>query len=275
MPTPTRYAKVSISSAHRPGVGFTLIELLVVIAIIAILAAILFPVFAQAREQARAASCLSNTKQIGLSLMMYTQDYDEAFPIMYREAGAAVGDEFGELMQGHAAPGDDASVQYVRTASARALLDPYIKNAGIWKCPSDGNVTVEYRTGQRFTSYHYRHYMTMGWNRYAQLIPAVNNRVYTLNSFERPAQTVVFSETLPFHELRTVQPRPWDCYNNDVKANMIFHDGHAKKTLVRDAYYHEPSITECYNTDLHWPGRANQNGGPWLDNALNPAWDID
>ncbi|MFY7950867.1 MAG: DUF1559 domain-containing protein, partial [Armatimonadaceae bacterium] len=63
--------------------AFTLIELLVVIAIIAILAAILFPVFAQAREKARQASCLSNQKQIGLGLMMYTQDYDETYPTAY------------------------------------------------------------------------------------------------------------------------------------------------------------------------------------------------
>jgi prepilin-type N-terminal cleavage/methylation domain-containing protein len=61
--------------------GFTLIELLVVIAIIAILAAILFPVFAQAREKARSISCLSNLKQSGLATLMYVQDYDETFPI--------------------------------------------------------------------------------------------------------------------------------------------------------------------------------------------------
>ncbi|HLK60100.1 MAG TPA: prepilin-type N-terminal cleavage/methylation domain-containing protein, partial [Chthonomonadaceae bacterium] len=61
----------------RPRRGFTLIELLVVIAIIAILAAILFPVFAQAREKARAISCMSNTKQMGIAALMYAQDFDE------------------------------------------------------------------------------------------------------------------------------------------------------------------------------------------------------
>ena len=64
----------------RTGQAFTLIELLVVIAIIAILAAILFPVFARARENARRASCQSNMKQIGLGLMQYVQDYDETYP---------------------------------------------------------------------------------------------------------------------------------------------------------------------------------------------------
>src|SRR5438477_10441937 len=72
---------------HRGFRGFTLIELLVVIAIIAILAAILFPVFAQAREKARSISCLSNLKQIGLAIAMYTQDYDEQFVFSWGGAG--------------------------------------------------------------------------------------------------------------------------------------------------------------------------------------------
>src|SRR5690349_12512311 len=70
-----------MSCMRRQKGGFTLIELLVVIAIIAILAAILFPVFAQAREKARSSSCLSNQKQIALAHSMYAQDYDETYPM--------------------------------------------------------------------------------------------------------------------------------------------------------------------------------------------------
>jgi prepilin-type N-terminal cleavage/methylation domain-containing protein/prepilin-type processing-associated H-X9-DG protein len=104
--------------------AFTLIELLVVIAIIAILAAILFPVFAQARDKARAAACLSNCKQIGMAVMMYTQDYDEQF---FWQADWGETDNWGSGSWG----ADYWS--YVRWP-VRHL--PYIKNEEVFKCPS-------------------------------------------------------------------------------------------------------------------------------------------
>jgi len=93
--------------------GFTLIELLVVIAIIAILAAILFPVFAKAREKARQTTCLSNEKQLGLGFLQYTQDYDETFP-------------FGN--------NGDFAAYPVGWAGA---IYSYVKSAGVYKCPDD------------------------------------------------------------------------------------------------------------------------------------------
>jgi prepilin-type N-terminal cleavage/methylation domain-containing protein/prepilin-type processing-associated H-X9-DG protein len=112
--------------------AFTLIELLVVIAIIAILAAILFPVFAQAREKARATACMSNMKQIGTALQMYMQDDDEQ--LFFRATTGATSTR--------------ANVAVAKTDPAYNplqwwnLLMPYIKNTGIYSCPSDAGPTT-------------------------------------------------------------------------------------------------------------------------------------
>jgi len=113
----------------RKRFGFTLIELLVVIAIIAILAAILFPVFAQAREKARAASCLANVKQFSLSTLMYIQDYDETFPQSVDCVSGCTADPLGR--GGIIVPGSGATVETVYS-----LIMPYMKNTDILVCPS-------------------------------------------------------------------------------------------------------------------------------------------
>ena len=134
-----------IARSQKSRSGFTLIELLVVIAIIAILAAILFPVFAQAREKARQTSCVSNMKQILTAAAMYTQDYDETFHRI-------------------------RNWNFVATSTnkiwgAEDMLTPYIKNEQVWKCPSDPWQrwdAANFPTGGAI-SYSFTHYQA-GWD---------------------------------------------------------------------------------------------------------------
>jgi len=121
-----------ISGLCRKKAGFTLIELLVVIAVIAILAAILFPVFARARENARRASCMSNLKQIGLGMMMYVQDYDgKYFLRTYSSDG----------------PGAITGTVYSRwypSTGYQWILEPYIKSTQLFVCPSNSTAFQSY-----------------------------------------------------------------------------------------------------------------------------------
>jgi prepilin-type N-terminal cleavage/methylation domain-containing protein/prepilin-type processing-associated H-X9-DG protein len=135
--------------------GFTLIELLVVIAIIAILAAILFPVFAQAREKARTASCMSNCKQLGLAVQMYTNDYDESLPY-----SGVYGTNHPLYKQGY------------EWALWVVLLNPYIKNFQIWQCPSGRESIIGPKTDRLKVNYGYNEYLfhnTGGFSNLAML----------------------------------------------------------------------------------------------------------
>ena len=107
--------------------AFTLIELLIVITIISILVAILFPVFARARESARRTSCLSNVKQIGLAMMQYLQDYDETYPLAYYRVPAETVMPDGQIWAGTTA------APYIFWAQ---LLYPYHKSVQLFWCPS-------------------------------------------------------------------------------------------------------------------------------------------
>ena len=130
--------------------GFTLIELLVVIAIIAILAAILFPVFARARENARRSSCTSNLKQIGLGVMQYVQDYDERYPLNntgnppgFSSSGTA--STFGQWMY---------------------RIQPYVKSVQIFRCPSGVNGEDEVTYTQSGVSQNYPGHWNYGVNEF-------------------------------------------------------------------------------------------------------------
>jgi len=170
------------SSLSRRG-AFTLIELLVVIAIIAILAAILFPVFAQAREKARQASCSSNLKQIVTSTLMYVQDYDETFPQSaswdYPTKGSTTGYSYFVPVK-YLYDKTDPSAPVWDSVYANAL-DSYIKNWQVWGCPN-GDTSMQYPDtgdqGPAHFSYEYNPYLN----------------AYALGDIDSPSKTTVFQE---------------------------------------------------------------------------------
>lgn len=120
--------------------AFTLIELLVVIAIIAILAAILFPVFAQARAKARQTSCLSNNKQIGLAVLMYTQDYDETLPFGANNPAGRPLVMWYDLVEPYIKSGTGGKMDPVSGPAGRTF-------APFWVCPDFKNQTIPMQPG--------------------------------------------------------------------------------------------------------------------------------
>jgi prepilin-type N-terminal cleavage/methylation domain-containing protein/prepilin-type processing-associated H-X9-DG protein len=187
---PSSLASLDTKVSRRRS-GFTLIELLVVIAIIAILAAILFPVFAQAREKARQATCLSNQKQIGLAILMYTQDFDETFPVANYPAPPSVEAGFDANSRLH----------------WYSLVEPYIKGGytrptanlrkSIYVCPDYPGTTRAFGTSPNY-SYVINSNLAppRAQNPDSPDIPPdwMNQSPSTLASVTAPAQVVLTSE---------------------------------------------------------------------------------
>jgi prepilin-type N-terminal cleavage/methylation domain-containing protein/prepilin-type processing-associated H-X9-DG protein len=178
----------------RRGRGFTLIELLVVIAIIAILAAILFPVFAQAREKARQAQCMSNVRQLNVAVQMYLQDYDETFPPSQFDGDSIPGlGNLGPLW---------AERLYI---FSRIAL--YVKNDAIFVCPSDDRKLRTFRVWERTPERVVRtSYYPVGFNSPPNGYWGVfgRGRGRAVAAISQPAETIVFTE-------RAATSADWHC----------------------------------------------------------------
>lgn len=200
---------------NRKRRGFTLIELLVVIAIISILAAILFPVFARARENARRASCMSNGKQIGLGLLMYVQDYDERYPSYVRVGVAgALGPEITR--------GNTGGIYY----AWHQLIHPYIKNTQVFNCPSSTAPATTY-TGAYNEDISYG-YATQFWR--GQLAQGAG---LTVSALAIPTITpMVVDATRYIVRADVLTARPADRHLDTFI--MVFADGHVKTQRLND-----------------------------------------
>lgn len=204
--------------------GFTLIELLVVIAIIAILAAVLFPVFARARKKARQTVCLSNQRQMGLAVLMYAHDYDETLP----------------------------PSQHLGAGGMFPLLMPYAKAKLLYRCPSDPSVNFERPLSGyppdfvRKTSYGINYWMTPKYGAYRTLDCS---GYISLASIRTPSETIYIAEMKENLLWDHFHPSMWplsveDPFNNPCGlidpaeelaqtwhnggANYLFIDGHAR-----------------------------------------------
>ena len=202
--------------------AFTLIELLVVIAIIAILAAILFPVFARARENARRSSCQSNLKQIGLGMMQYTQDYDERYLAQVINTDPTTTLQFG------------------------AILQPYLKSKQVFVCPSAAGsnlpLTADYPTGATATQDHNWVVAppTQGGDflgSYAMNVQFYSTGAKSLAEITRPSEIALFfdaawPESYGSGDAKFAAPSQ----RHLEGANICFADGHVKFGIGKKVY---------------------------------------
>ena len=246
--------------ATRKSSAFTLIELLVVIAIIAILAAILFPVFAQARAKARQIACLSNVRQLGMAFQQYFQDYDEQFPLLGK--------------------GGTPDTSWFFT------MQPYIKSTKMLRCPEDGaaNWVAEKDwanpavTGVRRASYTLNGYLAPGNSN-----PGHGGNFPYLAGIQKPASVIFLAESPStfngnyFHAHSWNPPTSTSHWKVDIDRpddlaydrhsdgfNAAFLDGHAKWMKWQQAWANrDPSVGGQYVTYMN-------NSGQWVNGVTPP-----
>lgn len=229
--------------------GFTLIELLVVIAIIAILAAILFPVFARARDNARRASCSSNLKQIGLAIAQYTQDYDERYPAFVNTIPSGGAGTFGAFTDETSNPGKASQ--------------PYLKSYQVFLCPS-ASIGPGEAANAITTNYLWNGVLMRSAGLSMAAVPAPANIIMTqefangsTNAYNRPGLITAYSTT-NYSAWLTVN------YNNMhfEGGNLLYADGHVKWRR------HSDTCAADFGLGAVSAGPAC---GDWQDGATAPA----
>jgi len=260
--------KVSPRPAAR--FGFTLIELLVVIAIIAILAAILFPVFAKAREKARQTACLSNMKQIGTALMMYSQDADETLPLRW---------------------GTTNPVTNVQSTWKNALV-PYIKNRDVFRCTSNPAAEQWDEPGQRSSRPDSTDHFPAGYNMFLPDGITVHVRSgaagtaypQPLAGVDEPANSLIivesswiwpdigpwfaYQEPAPTSNNKVVPgPSSWNSGHSKNRGNIIYMDGHVKFKYLKQTF--EERGSKNLNEWRYNKAWADANGYAWYSTLFN------
>lgn len=269
-------------AGRRTTLGFTLIELLVVIAIIAILAAILFPVFARARENARRSSCMSNLKQIGLGIIQYTQDYDERYPLAAPKNlvsppdGASNGPS--QIQTDASMPGRYFQNRHNATwgpnfyVTWMDLIHPYIKNVQVFVCPSHtltevGRILPSYGYSTAISNWHF------AYLRYCNGCGVTPDLPLGLAQVNHPASTYLVVESqgpVSYDTGPLGQGTAARGANSEYVAphleggNSVYADGHAKWVPVQ-------KFKAISGVDVGCSPLTNPNANSaWCDKGWNP-----